>query len=83
MVDKIVYNEYPHFAQLAVGAYRIRPENIHVDKCTHSGVCDTPLRRLFVDIYIVYKSLLFLSMSRFSVSTEAVVVKPSCGVFIQ
>ena len=25
----------------------------------------------------------FLSMSRFSVSTEAVVVKPSCGVFIQ
>ena len=27
-----------------VGAYRIRPENICVDKLTHSGVCDTPGR---------------------------------------
>ena len=25
-----------------VGAYRIRPENIHVDLLAHSGVCDTP-----------------------------------------
>ena len=27
-----------------VGAYRIRPEDIRVDKWTHSGVCDTPLQ---------------------------------------
>ena len=27
-----------------VGAYRIRPENTHVDELAHSGVCDTPLQ---------------------------------------
>ena len=32
-----------------VGAYRIRPENICVDKLTHSGVCDTPLHGHFND----------------------------------
>ena len=32
-------NKYPHFAQLVVRAYRIRPEDIRVDKWTHSGVC--------------------------------------------
>ena len=31
-----------------VGAYRIRPENICVDKLTHSGVCDTPLHGHFM-----------------------------------
>ena len=30
-----------------VGAYRIRPENIRMDKQTYSGVCDTPLHGLF------------------------------------
>ncbi|ADY37259.1 hypothetical protein Bacsa_2726 [Phocaeicola salanitronis DSM 18170] len=33
-----------------VGAYRIRPEGIRVDKWTHSGVCDTPLHGMFADI---------------------------------
>ena len=41
-----------------VGAYRIRPENIHVDQLAHSGVCDTPLQEMFTDIqflfYILY-----------------------------
>ena len=39
-------NECPH----AVGAYRIRPEYIRVDKWTHSGVCDTPLHGMFANI---------------------------------
>ncbi|OUN80177.1 hypothetical protein B5G04_11655 [Bacteroides sp. An51A] len=56
---RFVFIEYPHFAQLAVGAYCIRLENIHVDKCVHSGVCDTPLHGLFADIHIVL-SLRFL-----------------------
>ena len=34
-----------------VGAYRIRPENICVDKLPHSGVCDTPLHGHFADIH--------------------------------
>ena len=33
-----------------VGAYRIRPENICVDKLTHSGVCDTPMGTLRIFI---------------------------------
>ena len=33
-----------------VGAYRIRPEDIRMDKWTHSGVCDTPLQGMFADI---------------------------------
>ncbi|OUO52773.1 hypothetical protein B5F78_12195 [Bacteroides sp. An279] len=57
---RFVFIEYPHFAQLAVGAYCIRLENIHVDKCVHSGVCDTPLHGLFADIHIVL-SLQFLA----------------------
>ena len=36
-------SKYPYYI---VGAYRIRPENIHVDYWTHSGVCDTPLQRM-------------------------------------
>ena len=32
---------------MTVGAYRIRPKSIHVDKLAHSGVCDTPLHELF------------------------------------
>ena len=35
-----------------LGAYRIRPEDIRVDKWTHSGVCDTPLHEMFADIQI-------------------------------
>ena len=27
-----------------VGAYRIRPECVHLSLCMYSGVCDTPLR---------------------------------------
>ena len=68
---RFVFIEYPHFAQLAVGAYCIRLENIHVDKCVHSGVCDTPLHGLFADIHIVL-SLQFLAdavgkLSRFGI----------------
>ena len=37
--------------RIHVGAYRIRPENICVDKLTHSGVCDTPLHGHFADIH--------------------------------
>ena len=37
-----IFYESPQRAN--VGAYCIRPENIHVDKCVHSGVCDTPLQ---------------------------------------
>ena len=40
-------HEYPQ--PTPVGAYRIRPENIHVDKWTHTGVCDTPLHGMFAD----------------------------------
>ncbi len=36
----------------AVGAYRIRPENIHVDKRVHSGVCDTPLQVIWWNVGI-------------------------------
>ncbi len=30
------------------------PENIHVDKRVHSGVCDTPLHWLFEDIHLFF-----------------------------
>ena len=30
--------------ELTVGAYRIRPENIRMDKCVYSGVYNTPLQ---------------------------------------
>ena len=43
---------------MTVGAYRIRPEGIRVDKWTHSGVCNTPLHGMFADIQIC-KSILF------------------------
>ena len=33
----------------AVGAYRIRPENVRMDKLVHSGVCDTPLHEIFAE----------------------------------
>ncbi|OUO18162.1 hypothetical protein B5F91_11050 [Bacteroides sp. An322] len=45
-------NECPHFPKLVVGAYRIRPENIRMDKCVYSGVCNTPLHgclRIFIN----------------------------------
>ena len=41
---------------MTVGAYRIRPEGIRVDKWTHSGVCDTPLHGMFADIQILNSS---------------------------
>ncbi|WP_301940170.1 hypothetical protein [Bacteroides gallinaceum] len=37
-----------------VGAYRIRPKHIHVDKLAHSGVCDTPLQEVFADIQLFF-----------------------------
>ena len=37
-----------------VGAYRIRPENIHVDQLAHSGVCDTFLQEMFTDIQFLF-----------------------------
>ena len=42
---------------LLVGAYRIRPEDIRVNKLMHSGVCDTPLHGMFVDIHFIKTSL--------------------------
>jgi len=48
----LIKYECPHFAKLPVGAYRIRPEDIRMDKWTHSGVCDTPLHGMFADIQI-------------------------------
>ena len=49
-------SKYPQRAN--VGAYRIRPANIHVDKWVHSGVCDTPLQLIWqnADIHIIILS---------------------------
>ena len=52
------FYEYPH-----VGAYRIRPENICVDKLTHSGVCDTPLHGHFADFHFYFFAPAFAAHS--------------------
>ncbi|WP_277231904.1 hypothetical protein [Phocaeicola salanitronis] len=39
------------FPKPPVGAYRIRPENVRMDKWMHSGVCNTPLQGMFADIH--------------------------------
>ena len=51
-LNKYIIYEYPHFTNYHVGAYRIRPENIRVDKLAHSGVCDTPLHGRFAEFII-------------------------------
>ena len=40
------------FHQITCRGVSHTPENIHVDKRVHSGVCDTPLRWLFADIHL-------------------------------
>ena len=57
------FNEYPQ--RVNVGAYRIRPANIYVDKCVHSGVCDTPLQQIWrnADIHIQFSIFSILNLS--------------------
>ena len=33
---------------------RIRPEDIRMDKWTHSGVCDTPLHGMFAEFNLFF-----------------------------
>ena len=42
---------------LLVGAYRIRPEVIHLDKYIPSGGCAKPQHGMFVDIHFIKTSL--------------------------
>ena len=42
------------FCPIAVGAYRIRPEDIRMDMGTHSGVCDTPLHGMFAEFNLFF-----------------------------
>ncbi|OUO74913.1 hypothetical protein B5F71_11325 [Bacteroides sp. An269] len=39
----LYYFCHASFAKLFVGAYRIRPKSVRMDKLVHSGVYDTPL----------------------------------------
>ncbi|WP_262501256.1 hypothetical protein [Phocaeicola salanitronis] len=38
------------FYQIGCRGVSHTPENVHVDKLVHPGVCDTPLHWLFADI---------------------------------
>ena len=40
------------FHQIGCRGVSHTPENVHVDKLVHPGVCDTPLHWLFADIQL-------------------------------
>lgn len=51
-----------------VGAYRIRPESVHVNQWVYTGVCDTPLQVIEQDE--VTHECVRLCLSASSVSSE-------------
>ena len=56
-------NEYSewHYFLIVVFYFETASEDIHMDKWTHSGVCDTPLHGMFAEfnLFFQYKIILF------------------------